>query len=612
MIYRFMKKAAYIFLLSLWCCNVIIAQTIVSTLPQNKKAVLEEYGGIYCVYCPEGNIIAESIVADYPGQVMRINIQEGIYANPEAGDPDFRSDYGGAYVSQTGLIGFPAGTVNRQVFPGWEQGDGGTTALGRSSWSYAVSEVLNESAVVNIAAEATVDYETNELEILVEIYYTGNIDNATHFLNIALLQNGVYGPQLGGNEGVNYQHNHLLRDMVTGQWGDPVYTSGQGYFEARTYTYQLPPDYRDVPFDSPNMELVVFITETHQHILNGVRVIPDFIVQNAYDANALLLPSPEIVCGNNLAPLFTLRNDGNQPLTNLDIEYRVNDETLHTYEWTGYLNTFETEEVALPAIDFEGVLGEDNYLNVAIHQPNEQADENYDNNEVSTVFRIAPPSTSNNVTLELKTDAFGFDIYWEITDESGAIIAYGGNENVGENGGGTQTGSPADPGAYDDNQAISEFIELPGPGCYNFRILDDYGDGLCCQYGYGFYYLQDEAGNIIFTGGEFGIEKQEPFSFGDLSTATAADPEIESIALYPNPVVAGEYLTYVLSAAEITSLTVELFSADQRISRVITQETSQNGLFSGNIDTGGLTPGLYLLKFSNSESSITRKVVVLR
>ncbi len=607
-----MNKAVYIFLLSLPCLNVIFAQTIVSILPQNKKAVLEEYGGIYCVYCPEGNIIAESIVADYPGQVMRINIQEGIYANPEPGAPDYRSDYGAGYVNQTGLVGFPAATVNRQVFPGWEQGDAGTTALGRSSWSYAVGEVLGQNAIVNVAAEATVDYETNELEVLVEFYYTANINSGTHFLNIALLQNSVYGPQQGGNEGVNYQHNHLLRDMITGQWGDPIYTTGQGYFEARTYTYQLPPDYRDVPFDSPNMELVVFITETHQQILNGVSVTPDFIVQNAYDANALFLPSPEVVCGNNLSPLFTLRNDGNHPLTALDIDYWINDEEVHTYEWTGYLATFETEEIVLPAIDFEGVLGIDNYVHVAVHQPNGETDDNYGNNEVNTHFRLAPPSISNIVNLELKTDAFGYDIYWEITDETGTVIASGGNENVGENGGGTQTGSPADPGAYGDNQTISELIELPGPGCYNFRILDDYGDGLCCQYGYGYFYLHDEEGNIIFTGGEFAIEKNDPFSFGDLSTSVESVLEIEGLQIYPNPVMAGHPLYYELNAPEITSLTVALFSADQRIRSVISTEANQNGLFTGNIDTSGLSPGIYFLKFSSPAGSTTRKVILLR
>lgn len=607
-----MRKAIYISITLLCSWNLISAQTIVSTQPQNKTAILEEFGGIYCVYCPEGNVIAESILEDHPGQVVRINIQEGVYANPEPGDPDYRSDYGSAYANQTGLNGYPAGTVNRMVFPGWEQGAPGTTALGRSYWSYAVEEVVDEPAVVNIAAEATVDYQTNELEILVEFYYTATVDDPTHFLNIAVLQNKIYGPQIGGNEGVNYEHNHLLRDMITGQWGDPIYSSGQGHFEARTYTYQLPPDYRDVPFDSPNMELVVFITESHQHILNGVSIMPDFIVENAHDANALLLPSPETVCGNQIVPLFTLRNDGNQPLNNLEIEYRVNEEENHFYEWTGNLGVFETAEIALPLLEFEGVLGEENFIHVSVHQPNGQADQNYDNNEVSTSFVLAPPSATPTVNLELKTDAFGFDIYWEVTDENGSVIAFGGNENVGENGGGTQTGSPSDPGAYGDNLTISEQIELPGPGCYNFKILDDYGDGLCCQYGYGFYYLQDDNGDIIFTGGEFGIEKNEPFSYGNLPTANETSFIADDLNVFPNPLMAGEKLNFELSATNVQFLTAELFSADQRIRRVKNNTSSNSGLLVGEFDTADLSPGIYFLKLSTESGNLTRKVVVLR
>ena len=38
------------------------SQTIVSTTPQNKKVILEEYTGINCVYCPDGHKIAHGII----------------------------------------------------------------------------------------------------------------------------------------------------------------------------------------------------------------------------------------------------------------------------------------------------------------------------------------------------------------------------------------------------------------------------------------------------------------------------------------------------------------------------------------------------------------------
>ena len=41
----------------------------VSTLPQNKNAVLKIYDGIYCTYCPQGHEIAGEIHNNAPNDV---------------------------------------------------------------------------------------------------------------------------------------------------------------------------------------------------------------------------------------------------------------------------------------------------------------------------------------------------------------------------------------------------------------------------------------------------------------------------------------------------------------------------------------------------------------
>ena len=191
------------------------------------------------------------------------------------------------------------------------------------------------------------------------------------------------------------------------------------------------------------------------------------------------------------------------------------------------------------------------------------------------------------------------------------VIASGGNENVGENGGGSQIGLPSDPGAYGDNQTFSQQIELPEAGCYNFRILDDYGDGLCCQYGYGFYYLQDEEGNIIFTGGEFGAEKNEPFSFGTETTPIDDQINFKNLVVFPNPVT-GNRLDFEMLMNDPGLLKIQLFSANYRISYYTSEETSVSGVFKGHIDTGTLPAGIYFLKLSSPKGSVSRKVVLLR
>ena len=110
-------KNLILLLLSVVCFGVN-AQTFVSTTPENKNVVLEEFTGIYCTFCPDGHVIAQGLHDTYPNDVFLINIHTGGYSNPNGpNDPDFNSNHGAAIAANSGLAGYPAGTVNRHVFP---------------------------------------------------------------------------------------------------------------------------------------------------------------------------------------------------------------------------------------------------------------------------------------------------------------------------------------------------------------------------------------------------------------------------------------------------------------------------------------------------------------
>ena len=94
------------------------SQTFVNTNPENKKVILEEFTGVNCVYCPQGHTIANSIKNANPNNVFLINIHQGSFSTPGAGQPDFRTTFGNGIAGQTGLTGYPAGSVNRSVFAG--------------------------------------------------------------------------------------------------------------------------------------------------------------------------------------------------------------------------------------------------------------------------------------------------------------------------------------------------------------------------------------------------------------------------------------------------------------------------------------------------------------
>ncbi|MEW6773226.1 MAG: hypothetical protein AB1304_04415 [Bacteroidota bacterium] len=119
------------------------AQLPVSTSPQNKKAVLEEYTGIHCGYCPDGHKIATNIYNADPNNVVLINIHTGGYATPGAGEPDFRTTEGNSIAAMPGMgiTGYPTGDVNRTILTGTAM------AMSRSLWNTYCNTVKSQTAI---------------------------------------------------------------------------------------------------------------------------------------------------------------------------------------------------------------------------------------------------------------------------------------------------------------------------------------------------------------------------------------------------------------------------------------------------------------------------------
>ncbi|MFZ4706265.1 MAG: Omp28-related outer membrane protein [Bacteroidales bacterium] len=265
-----MKKTALLSLFVILSSGYFLsAQTLVSTDPQPRNVVLEEYTGIHCQYCPDGHRIAQALANANPGRVVLVNIHQGSYAIPSGTEPDYRTPFGDALAGQTGLTGYPTGTVNRHVFT--ELG-GTTTAMDRGTWGPASDIILAGSTPVNVGVKSELDTITRLLTVTVELYYTSNSAVSSNYINVALLQNNVFGPQTNGGAGSNYRHMHMLRYLVTGQWGDVVTTTTEGTLVTRVYTYTIPAGYNSVPCVLSNCDVAVFVTQSHQEVLSGAVV----------------------------------------------------------------------------------------------------------------------------------------------------------------------------------------------------------------------------------------------------------------------------------------------------------------------------------------------------
>ena len=260
-------------------CLISTGQTIVSTNPENKNAILEEFTGIYCVFCPDGHVKAQQIKNLYPNNVFLLNLHTGGYAIPSSPiDPDFTILENDSIADLSNLAGYPAGTVNRYQFP---MTQGGGTAMSRGDWLDAAVMIMSQESYLNVGILAEHDTLTDYINITTEVYYTDSLPidgfgfQPTNYLNIVLTQDSVLGPQTGGsqyNPGAivpgpwqpTYSHQHMVREYITGQWGIPLSNTlvYPGDLFTNTFTYAIPNNINDIIFDINNVKVVAFVTET--------------------------------------------------------------------------------------------------------------------------------------------------------------------------------------------------------------------------------------------------------------------------------------------------------------------------------------------------------------
>src|SRR5690625_2241307 len=140
----------------------------------------------------------------------------------------------------------------------------------------------------------------------------------------------------------------------------------------------------------------------------------DFCISNnvVNDAGVNAIVSPTgIVCSSDILPEVEIKNYGSATLTSVDIVYDIGGNQ-QTYNWTGSLNTGQTQLVTLPIIS----VGTGQVLTVQTQNPNGNADENptNDQKQVSLVLQVTAAS------LPFVEDFENSAVGWMISNPDGA------------------------------------------------------------------------------------------------------------------------------------------------------------------------------------------------
>ncbi|MHC1706605.1 MAG: Omp28-related outer membrane protein [Bacteroidales bacterium] len=257
-------KKLLLFISGLLFTSGLFAQVYVSTVPENKKALLEEFTGTGCPNCPGGHTMAANLLTANPGNVFVIAYHP-TNSNYTATDP-MKNVFGNAFytnpfISPTNRY-MPSAMINRRVWGGVER------IQGVSNWTSDVATIMAEASPLNVGLSSTYDGVTHVLDVTLEVYYTADVTEALTVYTV-LTEDGIIAAQSGGTS--PYTHNHVFRAALPqpspAQWGEPV-TGATTSGSLTTINYSF--DNTTTNFDMTKCELVVFVRNAvTEEILSG-------------------------------------------------------------------------------------------------------------------------------------------------------------------------------------------------------------------------------------------------------------------------------------------------------------------------------------------------------
>ncbi len=209
----------------------------------DRVILLEELTGVSCQNCPKGAATAQGLATSvFPGQVVVVAVHGGFLSDPLSQSQfDFRND--DAEELEDYLkpwLGKPAATINRIQFDtesnfGIDDPD---------KWQGYVADVLERPHVMELQLASEFNENTRELTVNVGAIpledMTGNFR-----VTVMLTEGGIIDAQLDGAVIIDdYEHNHVLRDIITEVEGTSLATSlTKNEVLNRTYTSIVDPSW---------------------------------------------------------------------------------------------------------------------------------------------------------------------------------------------------------------------------------------------------------------------------------------------------------------------------------------------------------------------------------
>jgi hypothetical protein len=375
----------------------------------------------------------------------------------------------------------------------------------------------------------------------------------------------------------------VMKKMIPDQYGTPLPASFQpGEYLIIQGSWNLQNIY-----DMDEIGVVGFIQENSSKNVQQAGNSSTDPLTPLYDNEVDLLKISNITSTNCLGivnPKITLRNNGADPITNLNINYRLNEETTYTFPWTGNLGFLESTEITLPQTNFEVL--DTNYFYAFSVDPNGSPDE-YTKND--TLIQVIPHSEITPLTIKfmMRTDVNPQENMWEIINSVGEVV---------------KTGGPYP----NPNTIYQESFELADVECYIFKIHDTGGDGLLIP---GFYALYYGSNNYIVTGTTFGSLDSAYFEV-NTQVGISEKADNTTMNIYPNP--AKTFITINFFSTDNEKLSIALYDLSGR--KIKSEEAGMlsAGMQDIRMSTADIEPGLYIVQIKLGAKTQTQKLTIVQ
>jgi len=306
------------------------------------------------------------------------------------------------------------------------------------------------------------------------------------------------------------------------------------------------------------------------------------------------------------SPVITVQNQGANNMTSAVIEVSNGTSIILTQNWSGEIASSSFEEIVLDEI----TISEPTILTFSLVEVNGVTVTDPSLSEVIAEF-FQNSTESTTWSLELQTDAWAEELYWQITNSNGDVLFYGGNEDVGADGGGTGLADPGAPGAFASSELIELDFELPNSSdCYDFLLVDSYGDGMV-DGGGGYLLITGENGETIIDNDYTNDNFEADHTLIVVNPPVSVDEfeNITSFNIYPNP--AKDKLNIRFDLQNAMDMKMEIFNVQGQSLFVLNEGAFTSGTHQMSIDISDFTKGVYYLKISNDTQNLTTRFIVI-